>query len=141
MSTVPQGIQCTKPDQVCKLIITVYGLKQTSRKWYEKHINILLKLGYSQSNSDYSMFTLIRGNHIIVLLVYVYDVILVGTSLHEFDRVKQVLHRAFKIKDLGKSKYFLRLEVAHLNEGIVISLRKYCLDLLKKYMFACIKAW
>lgn len=95
-------------------------MKQASRKWYEKLTNLLLKLGYTQSKSDYSMFTLIKDDHTTVLLVYVDDVILAGTYLHEFDRIKQILHNAFKIKDLGKLKYFLGLEVAHSKEGIVI---------------------
>lgn len=91
----------------------------------------MIKLGYTLTNSDYFMFTLIKDGHTTVLLVYVDDVILVGTSLQEFDRIKQILHNAFKIKDLGKLKYLLGLEVAYSKEGIVISQRMHCLDLLK----------
>jgi len=36
------------------------------------------------------------------------------------------------MKDLGKSKYFLVIEVAYLKKSIFISRRKYVLDLLKK---------
>lgn len=63
-------------------------------------------------------------------MVYVDDVILDGTSLTEFDMIKGILHSKFKIKDLRILKYFLGLEVKHSREGIVISQRKYCLDLL-----------
>lgn len=128
---IPDGVTCAKPNSVCKLQKSLYGLKQASRKWYEKLTNLLLKEGYIQSISDYSLFTLTKGNTFTALLVYVDDIILAGDSIDEFDRIKNVLDLAFKIKNLGKLKYFLGLEVAHSRLGITISQRKYCLDLLK----------
>ena len=35
-------------------------------------------------------------------------------------------------KDLGKLKYFLRLEIAQSNSGVVMSQRKYALDILEE---------
>ena len=62
--------------------------------------------------------------------MYVDDIILAGTSLVEFQRIKNILDNQFKTKDLGILKYFLGLEVAHSKKGFSISQRKYCLDLL-----------
>lgn len=59
------------------------------------------------------------------------DIILASTYLSKFENVKGILDRNFKIKDLGISKYFLDQEVTHSKEGISISKRKYCPDLLK----------
>jgi hypothetical protein len=128
---VPDGVTPSKPGQVCKLLKSLYGLKQASRMWYEKLTSLLILEGYTQSTADYSLFTLTTDQHFTALLVYVDDIILAGTSLPEFDRIKHILDAKFKIKDLGSLKYFLGLEVAQSREGISISQRKYCLDLLK----------
>jgi hypothetical protein len=128
--SVPDGVACNKPNQVCKLQKSLYGLKQASRKWYEKLTSLLVKEGYIQSNADHSLFTLSQQDQFTALLIYVDDIILSGTSLSEIDRIKAILDDNFKIKDLGVVKYFLGLEVAQSKAGISISQRKYCLDLL-----------
>jgi hypothetical protein len=127
---IPEGVS-SAPNTVCKLQKSLYGLKQASRKWYEKLTSLLLAEGYTQSGSDYSLFTHQQGNDFTALLVYADDIILAGSSLNEFAIIKSILDTQFKIKDLGVLKYFLGLEVAHSKEGIYISQRKYCLDLLE----------
>jgi hypothetical protein len=128
---IPDGVQVHKQNQVCKLMKSLYGLKQASRKWYEKLTSLLISEGYTQSTADYSLFTLRKDDQFIALLVYVDDIILAGTDLNEFTRIKAILDTKFKIKDLGVLRYFLGLEVAHSEQGITISQRKYCLDLLQ----------
>ena len=129
--SVPEGVISPKQNQVCKLLKSLYGLKQASRKWYEKLTGFLLNQGYKQSLSDHSLFTMQSGSNFTALLVYVDDVILAGNCISEIHRIKDTLDAAFKIKDLGQLKYFLGIEVAHSKTGISICQRKYCLDLLK----------
>ncbi|KAK2406745.1 putative mitochondrial protein [Trifolium repens] len=126
------GVFCDKPNQVCKLQKSLYGLKQASRKWNEKLTSLLLREGYEQSTADYSLFTLTKDANFTALLVYVDDIILAGNDLGEISRIKTILDSNFKIKDLGVLKYFLGLEIAHSQLGITISQRKYCLDLLQE---------
>jgi len=127
---LPPSVSTSKPNQVCKLSKSLYGLKQASRNWYEKLTNLLLTNGYKQAASDASLFIKSTTETFTVLLVYVDDIILVGNLLSEFTLIKNVLHQAFKIKDLGTLKYFLGLEVAHSHSGLSLCQRKYCLDLL-----------
>ena len=48
------------------------------------------------------------------------------------ERLKGVMAREFEIKDLGPLRYFLRMEVARSRNGLLVSQRKYTLELLKK---------
>ena len=50
--------------------------------------------------------------------MYVDDIIMTGNDPKEKEALWQCLAKEFEIKDLGKLKYFLGIEVAHSKEGI-----------------------
>ncbi|XP_038698474.1 uncharacterized mitochondrial protein AtMg00810-like [Tripterygium wilfordii] len=61
-----------------------------------------------------------------------------GNDPDEASQLKKYLAKEFEIKDLGRLKYFLGIEVARSPTGIFISQRKYILDLLKEIgMLGC----
>lgn len=127
---LPPGLVPHSANQVCRLTKSLYGLKQASRQWFDKLSTFLISHGYSSSISDNSLFTKHNGSSFTALLVYVDDVILTGNSPIEITTIKQLLHQQFRIKDLGKLKYFLGLEVSRTSKGIHICQRKYALDIL-----------
>ena len=47
-------------------------------------------------------------------------------------RLKQHLFNHFQTKELGKLKYFLGLEIAQSTSGVVMSQRKYALNILEE---------
>ncbi|XP_019242469.1 PREDICTED: uncharacterized protein LOC109222580 [Nicotiana attenuata] len=59
------------------------------------------------------------------------------THQEEIDSLKSFLHETFKIKDLGRLHYFLGMEVLYKGDGVLISQRKFTMDLLKE--FVCTK--
>jgi len=60
--TIPQGLQDHGSSQSCKLKKSLYGLKQASRKWYEKLFDLLISFGYQQSHADHSLFIKHNGD-------------------------------------------------------------------------------
>ncbi|XP_014493112.1 uncharacterized protein LOC106755465 [Vigna radiata var. radiata] len=128
----PPGLEVHKEGQVCRLTKSLYGLKQASRQWFEKLSTFLASISYTQSKSDHSLFTKETPTGLTALLVYVDDIILAGNSMTEINRIKSLLHNRFQVKDLGKLKYFLGLEVARSKKGIHLSQRKYALDILEE---------
>lgn len=77
--------------------MNIYGLKQASRQWFDKFSNASLLLGFSQSKSDYSLFTSVSGSHFLVLLVYVDGIIITGASVHDITKLNIRLDKTFKI--------------------------------------------
>ena len=81
----------------------------------------MLKRGYHQSQEDHTLFIKHSTNRkVIALIVYVDDIILNDSDLVEMSNLKSNAQE-FDIKDLGKLKYFLSIEVALAKGGIVIS--------------------
>ncbi|XP_019253800.1 PREDICTED: uncharacterized protein LOC109232483 [Nicotiana attenuata] len=72
------------------------------------------------------------GKHTIVILVYVDDILLTGPDLMLLEEVKVKLQQAFKMKDLGELKYFLGIEFARSQQGILMHQRKHTLELISE---------
>ncbi|KAJ0511272.1 putative RNA-directed DNA polymerase [Helianthus annuus] len=88
-------------------------------------------MGYKQPVADPSLFIYKTDVVHVAALIYVDDVIIVGDDMNKIKATKTELHRRFSIKDLGILKYFLEIEVARTKDGIVLSQRKYTLDILR----------
>ncbi|XP_071699595.1 uncharacterized protein [Rutidosis leptorrhynchoides] len=116
-----------------ELVEDVYmTLPQAPRKWNEKLSNCLLKNGFVQNKCDYSLYTKNKDNKIVILLVYVDDIVLTVNDISEINSVKKYLSNMF-IKDLGNPKYFLGIEVLITDQGLCLSQRKYCLELINDF--------
>eukprot|EP00261_Vitis_vinifera_P036814 XP_019078057.1 PREDICTED: uncharacterized protein LOC109123274 [Vitis vinifera] len=89
---LPIGLAVQGEQKVCRLLKSLYGLKQASKQWYAKLSQAILSYGFVQ--------------------VYVDDVLLASDSILEIERLETFLDAKFTIKDLGPLKYFLGLEVA-----------------------------
>lgn len=108
---LPPGYS-TKGELVCKLKKSLYGLKQTSRKWNDKLTSTIYKYSYMRLVVDHSMFFKKTNTSITFLLVYVDDIIIGGNDSKKIDLLKSYLKTHFKLKDLGELKYVLRIEIA-----------------------------
>ena len=127
---LPPGFCPTKPNVVCKLKKSLYGLRQAPRQWFSKLASALRDYGFQQCPFDYSLFTFARKGVFLALLIYVDDLVLTGNDSHCCIDFKNYLHRCFKLKDLGPLKYFLSIEVARAPAGLFLCQRKYTLDIL-----------
>ncbi|GKB46820.1 putative nucleotidyltransferase, ribonuclease H, partial [Tanacetum coccineum] len=61
------------------------------------------------------------------------DIVVTGNNMKEIEQVKQFLSTKFLIKDLGKLKYFLGIEVLGNESGVCLIQRKYYLEFLAEF--------
>jgi hypothetical protein len=85
-----------------------------------------------RSEADHSVFYKCSSNKYIYLVVYVDDIVITGDDHDGIAGLKQHLVQHFQVKDLGRLRYFLGIEVAQSKAGVSISQRKYALDILEE---------
>jgi hypothetical protein len=115
-----------------KLQRSLYGLKQSGRMWYNRLSEYLLKEGYA--NNPICPCVFIKKSEIgfAIIAVYVDDLNLIG-NLEELTKTASYLKDEFEMKDLGKTKFCLGLQIEHLPSGIFIHQSTYTEKILKRF--------
>ncbi|CAI7766587.1 unnamed protein product [Closterium sp. NIES-54] len=68
------------PNQVCLLEKSLYGIKQAPRLW-QQHLHArLIRIGFLQLPHDQGMYRLTKGTDYILLIVYVDDLLYIGST-------------------------------------------------------------
>lgn len=128
---VPPGYESMESRSlVCKLKKALYGLKQFPRAWFGHFSQAMKKYGFKQGNSDHTLFYKKEEGKITVLIIYVDDMVITWDDLAEIKKLEENLAQEFEMKNLGGLKYFMGIEVTRSKQGIILSQRKYILDLL-----------
>lgn len=125
-----EGYIKAKKGQVCKLKCSLYGLKQDSCQCNAEFTHHLHTFGFMQFQANHCLFVYNSAKGFLVLIVYVDDLLITGTSESLIQDIKKSLRDAFTIKDMGLGKYFMGSEVVKSFKGICVHQRKYVSDLI-----------
>ena len=66
--------------------------------------------GYKQAMTNLTLFFKRDGDDITLIIVYVDDMTVIGSSPKEVEKIWSHLAKEFEMKDLGTLKYFLGIE-------------------------------
>ena len=67
-----------------------------------------------------------------IIAVYVDDMNLIGTS-KELIETAEILKKEFEMKDLGKTRYCLGLQIEHRKDGILVHQSNYTQKVLRRF--------
>ncbi|MCP4114884.1 MAG: hypothetical protein GY737_05660, partial [Desulfobacteraceae bacterium] len=133
----PPGYEdVTRPTDVCRLIKSLYGLKQSPRAWNQVLHEHLLKTGFKRTTSDHCVYIYdTLAGHRLTLAVYVDDILILAPTEDDMQWVKSKLAARFKIKDLGRAHHLLGMKIRRNDQGILMTQSHYVDDLIKKMGF------
>ncbi|KAJ9553286.1 LOW QUALITY PROTEIN: hypothetical protein OSB04_017331 [Centaurea solstitialis] len=132
----PEGFEDPKnPNKVCKLLKSIYGLKQASRSWNLHFDERIKEFGFAKSEFEPCVYTKFSGSIITFLVLYVDDILLIGNDVPTLQSVKSWLSRCFQMKGLGEAAYILGIKIYRNRSKRLIGLSQstYIDKILKRF--------
>ncbi|KAJ9535097.1 hypothetical protein OSB04_un001824 [Centaurea solstitialis] len=132
----PEGFEDPKnPNKVCKLLKSIYGLKQASRSWNLHFDERIKEFGFAKSEFEPCVYTKFSGSIVTFLVLYVDDILLIGNDVPTLQSVKSWLSKCFQMKDLGEAAYILGIKIYRNRSKRLIGLSQstYIDKILKKF--------
>ncbi|XP_017629308.2 uncharacterized mitochondrial protein AtMg00810-like [Gossypium arboreum] len=102
------------------------------RNTWNSHLVLRYQLRVSATKADTSLFIRTSSENVVLLMVYVDDIVIIGSSNAEVDSMVCQLHHKFALKDMGQLSFFLGIDVQHMSLGVFLSQKKYILEILAK---------
>ena len=95
--------------------------------------SFLLSQNFERCKSDPNVYMLRTHDSLLILVLYVDDLLIIGSSASAIAIVKRALHDRFLMTDMGPLHFLLGLEISQNATGIKLSQVKYARDLLERF--------
>ena len=100
--------------------------------WYNRLSKYLLKERYVNNPICPCIFIKKSKTGFAIIVVYVDDLNFVGTP-KELIRTKKLLKKEFQMKDLGKTKFSIGMQIVHFPNGVLVHQSTYIKKILKHF--------
>ena len=93
------------------------------------------RIRFKRCEADHCCYVKFFGNSYIILLLYVDDLLITGSSIEEIDNLKKKLSKQFAMKDLGVAKQILGMRIIRdkANGTLKLSQSKYVKKILSGF--------
>ena len=112
-------VDAHNPTHVCRLLRSLYWLKQSARCWNERLHLFLLSVGYVQVPSDGCLYRKVSVS--LIISVYVDNIVIFCCSLEKLFHEKTVLKQDFALTDHGEVHRILGMLVKKAENSWYIS--------------------
>ena len=126
----PEGFE-DGTNRVCKLVKTLYGLKQSGREWNKELDTKLRIFGFSWLRSDPCAY-IQRIDGVSIITVWVDDLLLFASSGQLMQQMKDDIRSQWETTDIGDPTKIIGIEITQTKNSITISQKKYIESILQR---------
>ncbi|GJZ96712.1 zinc finger, CCHC-type containing protein [Tanacetum coccineum] len=108
MKQLEGSIMPGKEHKVCKLIKSLFGLKQAPKQWHRKFDKVVLSSGFILNQSDQCVYCKFdKSCNGVIICLYVDDMLIFGTDQDQVDKTKEFLSLNFSMRGIGEADVIL----------------------------------
>ncbi|KAJ9561442.1 hypothetical protein OSB04_006602 [Centaurea solstitialis] len=122
-----------KENKVCKLVKSLYGLKQAQKQWHQKFDQAMLESGFKISECDKCVYMKDTAHGYVILCLYVDDMLIIGSDDKMIRSTKDMLKSKFDMKDMDLADVILGIKITRTQNGLVLSQIHYVDKILEKF--------
>jgi hypothetical protein len=120
-------------DKVCKVMKSLYDLKQAPKQWHEKFDVILISAGFTVNETNRCVYYRHGGSQGVILCLYVDGILIFGTSLDMINEVKTFLCQSFDMKDMCETDVILNIKLIKVENVITLTQSHYVEKVLSHF--------
>ena len=120
-------------NKVCKLVKSLYGLKQASKQWHEKFDHMMITSGFKINECDKCVYVKKPENGYVILCLYVDDMLIVRSDDDMIKSTKNILKSKFDMKNMGLANVILEIKISRTSNGFILSQTHFVDKILGKF--------
>lgn len=132
----PEGYE-DGTDQVCELVKTLYGLKQSGCKWNREFDSKIRSFSFHRLKTDPCVYIKRDADGVSIITVWVDDLLLFASSDQHMQRMKEDIRSQWEATDMGEPTKIVGVEITLTEDSIKISQQKYIEAILKHENMDC----
>ena len=110
-----------KEKKVCKLVKSLYGLKQSPKKWHEKFDNVMMSHDFKINECDKCVYVKDTEHGYFIVCLYVDDTLIVSSDDKMITSTKNMFNSRFDMKDIGLVDVILGIKIKRTSYGLILS--------------------
>ena len=97
--------------KVCKLVKSLYVLKQAPKQWHEKFDDVMISQRFKINECDMCVYVKDIEQGYVIVCLYDDDMLIVGTDDKMIISTKNMLNSRFDMKDMGPANVILGIKL------------------------------